>query len=255
MDNMMEALILAGGLNKGKLAECSSERWEAMIDLAGRPMATYVVKGMLDSGRISRVVISGPPDLQVALADFGDRVLIAPPGANLIDSLMNALELTKGEKVLIGSADIPLIDGEAIRDFIERCERDEADVHYALVFKEDYDKCYPGGKRTYINLKDGVLTGANVFMASRKTLLARKQVITDMYDRRKNPLAMATALHIGPLMITKFLMGKLSVAEVQNIARRSFGLEGRGVRTPYASVAMDVDKPSDLDLAKQNVKW
>lgn len=255
MSDMIEAVLLAGGLNKGRLSECTTEKWEAMIDINGHPMAAYVIKALLDSGRISKVVISGPGELEGALAAFGGRVELVKPGENLLDSLMNALDKTTGEKVLIGTADIPLINGEAIRDMVERCEADVAEVYYALVMKDDYEKSYPGGKRTYVNLKDGVLTGANIFMASKEALLARKKVIKDMYDRRKNPLAMAAALGIGPIMILKFLLGLVSVADIEKVARRSFGLEGRGIKTPYASIAMDVDKPSDLELAKENAVW
>lgn len=255
MAGLVEAVLLAGGRTKGKLSEYTPEAWEAMIDINGRPMAAYVVKGMLDSGRVSRVVISGPGELKAAMEEFGDRVELVKPGKDLLESLMNAVEMTKGAKVLIASADIPLIDGEAVRDLVERCEADEAEVHYALVFKEDYDKTYPSGERTYLNLRDGVLTGANMFMASKDVLLSRKQVISEMYARRKNPLSMAAALGIGPVMIIKFLAGMVSVADIVAVARKSFKLEGRGVRTPYASIAMDVDKPSDLDLARKFARW
>jgi len=156
MADMIEGVLLAGGLNKGRLSECTAEKWEAMIDINGHPMAAYVVKAFLESGRVSRVVVSGPGELETALAEFGDRVRLVRPGENLLDSLMNALDGTSGRKVLIGSADIPLINGEAIKDVIERCDADEAEVHYALVMKDDYERSYPGGKRTYINLKDGV---------------------------------------------------------------------------------------------------
>lgn len=252
---MVEAVLLAGGRNKGKLAVVTPEAWEAMIDINGRPMAAYVVKGMLDSSRVSRVVISGPEELRASLADFGDKVELVKPGKNLLESLMNAIEGTNGRKVLIASADIPLIDGEAVRDLVERCEADDAEIHYALVFKEDYDKTYPSGKRTYLRLSDGVLTGANMFMASKDVLLARKKVISEMYARRKNPLSMAAALGIGPVMIVKFIAGAISIDDIVKVARKSFKLEGRGVRTPYASIAMDVDKPSDLELARRFAKW
>lgn len=255
MADMIEGVLLAGGLNKGRLSECTAEKWEAMIDINGHPMAAYVVKAFLESGRVSRVVVSGPGELETALAEFGDRVRLVRPGENLLDSLMNALDGTSGRKVLIGSADIPLINGEAIKDVIERCDADEAEVHYALVMKDDYERSYPGGKRTYINLKDGVLTGANIFMASREALLSKKEIIRQMYDRRKNPLAMAIALGIGSVMILKFLLGLVSVADIEKVARKSFKLEGRGIKTPYASIAMDVDKPSDLELARKNAVW
>jgi len=126
MADMIEGVLLAGGLNKGRLSECTAEKWEAMIDINGHPMAAYVVKAFLESGRVSRVVVSGPGELETALAEFGDRVRLVRPGENLLDSLMNALDGTSGRKVLIGSADIPLINGEAIKDVIERCDADEA---------------------------------------------------------------------------------------------------------------------------------
>lgn len=255
MAEMMEAVLLAGGVNKGKLAECSDARWEALIDINGRPMAAYVVKGLLDSGMISRVVVSGPEELKEALSCFGEKVVLVKPGENLLNSLLNALSEVKGRMAVIGTADIPLITGEAIREMAEVCAKQEAEVYYALVYKEDYDREYPGGARTYVRLKDGVLTGANVFLASKDAILARKEIISEMYAKRKNPIAMAISLGLGPIMLFKLVTGKVSINELETIARKSFKLEGRGVRIRNASVAMDVDKPSDLDLARKNAKW
>ncbi len=255
MAEMMEAVLLAGGVNKGKLAECSSERWEALIDINGRPMAAYVVKGMLDSGIISRVIISGPEELKGALSEFGDKVVLVKPGENLLNSLLNALSEVKGDRAIIGTADIPLLTGEAVREMAEVCDRQKAEVYYALVYKDDYDRAYPGGERTYVRLRDGILTGANIFLASKEAILARKDIISDMYAKRKNPVAMAISLGLGPIMLFKLVTGKVSVKEIEAIARRSFKLEGRGVRIRNASVAMDVDKPSDLELAKKNARW
>ncbi len=255
MAGMMEAVLLAGGVNKGKLAERSSERWEALIDIKGRPMAAYVVKAMLDSGIISRVVVSGPDELKAALSEFGDKVTLVKPGEHLLDSLLNALSEVRESMAVIGTADIPLLTGDAIKEMAEACGRDKAEVYYALVYKEDYDRQYPGGERTYVKLKDGVLTGANLFLASKDAIMARKDIISDMYAKRKNPLAMAISLGLGPIMLLKLVTGRVSVKEIEAIARKSFKLEGRGVRIRNASVAMDVDKPSDLDLAIKNVKW
>lgn len=255
MANMIEAVLLAGGANKGRLAECSDAAWEALIDINGRPMASYVVKGILESDRVSRVIISGPEELAGHLAEFGERVLVVKPGVNLLGSLMNALEAAESDMVLIGTADIPLVNGEAIRDMVEICEGGGAEVYYALVYKEDYDRQYPGGERTYLNLKDGVLTGANIFMASKGAIMRNKGLISELYAKRKNPLAMASALGLGPVTLFKFLTGRLAIAEIESIARRSFKLEGRGIRTRYASIAMDVDKPTDLELARKYAKW
>lgn len=255
MAGMIEAVLLAGGATKGKLAECTDARWEALIDINGKPMAAYVVKGLLESGVISRVVISGPEELSAALSDFGDKVQIVKPGENLLDSLLNALAEVRGERAIIGTADIPLIDGEAITEMVEVCGREDAEVYYALVFKEDYDRQFPGGERTYIKLKDGVLTGANLFLASKDAILQRKEIITKMYAKRKNPLAMAVALGLGPLMLLRLMSGGVAVKEIEAMAKKSFKLEGRGVRIRHASVAMDVDKPKDLELARLNAKW
>ncbi|MCK7488753.1 MAG: NTP transferase domain-containing protein [Bacillus subtilis] len=99
-----------------------------MIDINGKPMASYVVKGILDSGRVSRVIVSGPEELAGPLAQFGESVKLVKPGANLLDSLLNALEATETDRVVIGTADIPLVDGAAIRDMIELCDKQEAEV-------------------------------------------------------------------------------------------------------------------------------
>ena len=93
------------------------------------------------------------------------------------------------------------------------------------------------------------------FIASKAALMGKKELISEMYAKRKNPLAMAVALGLGPVTLLRLMTGKVAISEIEAIARKSFKLEGRGIRTRYASIAMDVDKPSDLELARNNARW
>jgi hypothetical protein len=66
---------------------------------------------------------------------------------------------------------------------------------------------------------------------------------------RKNPLALGSLL--GLPIILKYLFGRLSIADVEKRAWDKLALVGRGVIVPYAEIGVDVDKPSDLELALQ----
>ena len=73
-----------------------------------------------------------------------------------------------------------------------------------------------------------------------------------MVERSKNPLAMAKLFGFG--LVWKYIIRRLSIDAVEKRFYKTLGIKGKAIISPYAEVGVDVDKPSDLELAQKYLK-
>jgi CTP:molybdopterin cytidylyltransferase MocA len=248
----VDALIMAGADNGGRLGEVSDSPYEATIDINGRTMLGWVLKGVLTSAYIDRIIIVGPVEALAPIVrseGATDRVTLVERRGGMFDNLLAGLEQLDSSKLALAmSSDIPFITGEALDGFVDACAKKPAQVYYSLVPKSVNESRFPGVKRTYFKLADGVVTGGNVFMVEPKCITDNAELIHKLLDMRKKPLALVSMLGLG--FILKFVTGRLKIVDVEDKARRWLGIEGRGIIVNYPEIGVDVDKPSDYELAK-----
>jgi len=253
------ALVLAGAPNRGPLASVSDAPYEALIEIEGRPMVAYVLDALRQAPSVGRIGIVGPvAELEAAL-DLQGEQLIAPVG-NLLDNLEHGARVLRGDaggadRLLVVTSDIPMVTAEAIEDFLERCRaRDRAaggpgklDAFYPMVSREASEARFPNQRRTYVSLREGVYTGGNCVLLSPAVLLKQRAMFEQAVALRKDPVGMARLLGLG--FIVKFLMRRLSAADIERVVRQKLGIHGAIIEVPYAEIGFDVDKPEDLELA------
>ncbi len=56
---------------------------------------------------------------------------------------------------------------------------------------------------------------------------------------------------MGPLTILRLLFRRLALSDVERLATRLVGAPVRIVNSPYAEVAMDVDKPEQVAILRE----
>ncbi|MEW6447797.1 MAG: nucleotidyltransferase family protein [Bacillota bacterium] len=244
---MIPALVLAGSPNTGTLRDVSPVPFEALIDIHGRPLTAYVIEALLETPVISRVVVVGPQELKKAVES--ERLVILPPRGGLLENLAAGLEaLYSTSRVLVVTGDLALLTPPAVEAFLRLCESGEADVYYPVVPRDAVEKAYPAIKRTYVRLRDGVFTGGNVGLVDPAMLLKSLDRARDFVRLRKKPLRLA--LIVGPGVLCRFLLGRLSLGEAEKKVSRILGLRGRAVIAFIPEIGMDVDKPDDLRVAE-----
>lgn len=248
----IDAVILAGSTNEGRLRDCSGETFEAMVEIAERPMVTYVFDVLKKSRSINKIVVAGPNDQMSRLFGDIDQVFLAPGGKTPIDSLMNALEVLNPQgNVLVATCDIPLLTIDSVADFLKRCSKKQADVYYPIIPKDVNDRLYPGVKRTYIRFKEGTFTGGNLFLINPKIAKKSAQKARAFVENRKSPLALARL--VGWKFLVRFLFRAVTLREAEVTVSRIFGIKGAVVISPFPEVGIDVDKPSDLALVRKKI--
>ncbi|NLU50715.1 MAG: NTP transferase domain-containing protein [Syntrophomonadaceae bacterium] len=248
-----DAVILAGGVNSGQLKQYAPYDNEALIIIGSYPMIYYVYKAVRSSGKIRNIVISGPRQSLEEIFKKEQRLYFAAPGEDAIDSFANAREVLQQvgstEKILVLPTDIPLITTAAIDDFLERCEGSEADFCYSIVGREVNEARFPGVRRTYVRIREGVFTGGNLFIVKAGVVDNCLEMAKKLVAKRKSPLALARLFGIG--LAWKYLVRRLAIPDIEARFYEVLGIRGRAVISPYAEVGVDVDKPSDLKLAEK----
>ncbi|MGB9660439.1 MAG: nucleotidyltransferase family protein [Moorellaceae bacterium] len=243
---LVDGIVLAGG-SQGK-GEKLGGPIEALLPIVDRPMVTWVLRALKGSGCLGRLVLVGPEELR-ELAEAEELPLV-PSGATTVESALNgARALSDAEWLLLATADIPLLTPEAVRDFLKRCEKVEADLYYPIVTRESSEAAYPGVKRTYVRLKEGTFTGGNMALIRAEVLPLCAAKGQKLVALRKSPLGLGRL--IGMVFIMKFLLHQLSLAEAEKRFSELLGVRGAAIITPYAEIGVDVDKPSDLELARK----
>lgn len=248
-----DAVILAGGENSSDLRKIAPYDKEALIIIGNYPMIYYVYSALRATPAINKIIISGPVEALRNILPRDDKLFYAEGGENAIDSFAQAAYSMEyqglSEKVLVIPTDVPFITPEAINDFLHCCEATSADFYYPLTRKEVNDLKYPGVVRTYVRLKEGTFTGGNLFLIRSKVIPACLAMGVKLFNRRKNPLAMARLFGLG--LVWKYILGQLSIQMAEQRFFEVVGIRGKGIISAYAEVGVDVDKPCDLALAQE----
>ncbi|HIE13479.1 MAG TPA: hypothetical protein EYP63_08665 [Desulfotomaculum sp.] len=244
---MVPALVLAGAPNSGPLKELSPAPYEALIDVHGRPLAAYVIEAVLATPVISRVLVVGPPELEKSFES--ERLIVLPPREELLENLAAGLEALSGSsRVLVVTGDLALLTPSAVEEFLQLCNRGEADVYYPVVPRDAVEKAYPMIERTYVRLREGTFTGGNIGLVDPAVLIRSLDRARDLVRLRKKPLRLA--LVIGPWVLCRFLLGRLTLREAEKKVSRILGLRGKVVIVHIPEIGVDVDKVGDLEAAK-----
>jgi molybdopterin-guanine dinucleotide biosynthesis protein A len=245
----MDAVILAGAPNAGNLQQLSAAQYEAEIEIDGRPMLDYIVIALKKVTTIGRIVVAGPEQV----LSEQSRALIykrVEAGQSMIDSLVNGLNILGGESaLLVVTSDIPLLSKEAVEDFLTNCKKRSGDVFYSFISKENCETKYPGVNRTYVKLREGIFTGGNIALISQKVIHDNIDMLKKAVNMRKKPMQLGSLL--GWKCLWHLILGKITIPEIEQRIDKTFNFKAVGVVSKYPEIGFDVDKPSDLILARK----
>lgn len=240
----MKALILAGAQKDSPLSELNSNK--ALIKIHDKEMVKYIIDALKGLDFLDTIAIVGPKQDFAPIENQVD--IIVDGAASMTDNILKGAEIfSDQDMILISTSDIPMITSEAIKDFVEKSRTIDAEFYYPIVRKEENEKKYPGVKRTYVKIKDGTFTGGNMVLVKAGTVKRCIKQAEAFMAYRKKPWKLAQILGIN--FVLKFLMGTLTIKQLENRVSDLFGIKARAVISPYPEIGTDVDKDSDLALA------
>lgn len=247
----VSALVLAGsrGLSD-PLVQAAGVETKAHIQINGRSMLGRVFDALGASGVDGEIALSGTdPDHERARAESWPRTLRAPAAGSPAQSVLAAFETTLQPPVLITTCDHPLLTPDMIDLFVAQSLRSGADFTAGLAERGTIEAAYPDVARTYLKIGGRELSGCNLFFVGSLEGLEAVRFWQGAERDRKRPWRIAW--RFGPLAALRILAGGVSMEAVFELASRRVGARVAPVILPFAEAAIDVDKPSDLELVTQ----
>lgn len=247
----MDAIITAGGtLNPDDpLFQRTGVEKKALIPLLGRPMVSWVLDALRDSGLVNNIVIVGlePGDLNAK----DDQLHFVGRVGGLLDNIFAAFYRLQeinpaAKKLLLVSSDIPLITPEIIRNFVKACGSSETDIFYAVVSEKTMEASFPNSRRTFVPFKGGRYAGGDILLVDVAAAAGNIDLVRSLTDSRKNFLKQARLIGFG--FILKFLLRMMTVQEAGKQAAQRGNLNGQVIDTEFAELAMDVDKLHQYEM-------
>lgn len=259
MDSSRTVIAIVGAGQSAREAELlaayTQGRAKALLPVAGRPMIAHVVAALAGARHVRHiVVIALDPALGVPWPAPVDYL---PDAGSLLDNaeagFEYACERFPGlDAALWCSADIPLITPAVVDGFIEECFRSDADMYYPVVERAVMEGRFPGSRRSYVHLQDGDFCGGDMLLLRPTLTVRQRETLRSLVGSRKNALQQARAVGLDVLL--KLLLHRLSLAEAERRVGRALGVRGRVVPCPWAEIAMDVDKPFQLELVRRELE-
>lgn len=255
----MDVILIAGGipLPEDPLYPYTNGDSKALVDIAGKPMVQWVLDALSETKQVDNVIVIGlsqKSDINckkpMHFVSNQGRML-----ANVVAGVNKSVELNpNSEFVLVVSSDIPGIQADMVDWLIETCMRYKEDIYYGVIPRQVMETRYPGSKRTYTKLKDIDLCGADMHIAhiSMATDPEHLAMWEELIGNRKSPLKQAATIGFGTLL--KVAMRSITLDELVSTVTKRIGISGRPIIWEHAEPGMDVDKPHQLELLRDDMK-
>jgi len=250
----MDAIILAGGIptSEDPLFVLSNGQSKALIDIAGKPMAQWVVDAVDGANSVDHIIIVGlPADVNLLSSKSIDFL---PESGGLLANLTAGVKHLQSidpsiQQVLLLTCDIPTITPEMVDWCVQDTDPD-SDLEYTVIEKETMDARFPTAARSYIRLQDVEVCGGDM-----NVIHVRLVEDTTFWERmvaaRKSPLRQAALLGFDLLFLV--LIRRITIDDAVKRVSSRLGLKGRAVISPYAEIGMDVDKPHQLEIVTSDL--
>ncbi len=247
---MFDAVVLAGGGKPEPLTDMEGVSNKAFIPIHGKALLAYIIEALRGAPSVGRLVVVGPEQGLKNLRLEGYSFDPVPETGGMLDNLAAGFALTDREKpCLVVTGDIPLLNAEVTENFLALCAPHDHDLYYPVISRETCLARFPETERTYVRLKEGHLTGGNMGLLKPAWFLENRARLELFISYRKKPLKLLRILPVSFLF--KYLLKTLSVSDLENHLSRLLALQARAVFCDCVEIAVDVDKPGDLEVVKR----
>lgn len=257
----IDAVVLAGGINRIELYSGYTPGYKAVLPFAGRPSIVYPLEALRAVEGVRRICIVGPEEKIRPCLPAGWDCDFVPEGRTVAGSLVNGLvRFEDSAAVLIVTADLPLVTSEAVEAFLAGCGRIDPGypefAYLSVVPEEEFTGPYEGFSKGFARFRGSAVSHGNLALVTPS--LVRHVRVTEgldsLYRARKN--GVRTSLALGWRIALGYLIGAhllrwLTLEQMADIVSRRFGVGFIPVPVPYPAIALDVDEPADYRLIRK----
>lgn len=259
-DTRYTALVLAASRgNQDPLAVAGGVSHKCFIDIAGQPMLRRVVRSVLDSGRVGKVIVSieaGSIDEARALLEplgNGERIVYTASRESIGTSVAAVCEaFPDALPMIITTGDNALHTGEMVRYFCNELDHVREDAALALTPAANVLEKYPEGNRAFHRFRDGGYSSCNLYALLTPAAMDAPRIFNSGGQFGKKPKRL-----IGAFGLFAFLLYKSRLARLRTFLRflsRAIGVRTAPVVLPFAEGPIDVDRMVDWKLAEKIIR-
>ena len=240
-------ILLAGG-EKGPLFEKTGFLEKALIPIHGIPMLSRVIEVFYQAEYADEIVVVGSSNLDQLEAMSRVRKRITR-GFNVIQNLVHAITYVKHRLYGSGSdhngyvisfCDAVFLTPEIVDDTLQTVEEIDGDIVLHYVEKSSFEAAGFPTERTYIPVGNKLYTGSTIYYVRRfRKIFSIIPQLIELRKYRKDPRALMRYIDCE---------GK-DLAEIEQAMSRKLNAKVRIQISQHARMGVDVDKPSDLELA------
>jgi len=250
------AIITAGGTPEpdDPLYAFTQGKPKALLDVAGKPMVQWVLDALDEAPSIEAHILIGLEDGSPVTATKPITYLPNQPGMleNILAGVNKVLELSPHPQyVLVSSSDIPAIKSAMVEWVVKTALETDDDLFYNVITRQTMETRFPQSRRTYIHLKDMAVCGGDLNMVHTRAVSSDLDFWRRVIATRKNPIKQAGLVGFDVLLL--LLIRQITLQQALNRVVKRIKLKGRALVCPYAEIGMDVDKPWQLDLMRQDL--
>jgi len=250
----VKAVVLAGGL----------AHWlnspKALLRFDGTPLVLRIVNSLLELPQVTKVAVVGSPEVLEVLPPSPKCVKVQAASELWTNTQLGISAVTpeSDDYLLLCAADMPFATASSLEAFLDAAFETGADIVYLAVPLRSFQKLgLSEVRRTSARLREGVLTGGNLFLVRAKVL----PNITAFAERaiRSRKSLWQLGQIAGWKLLSKWLLSLLpvvggaflvSVGELEKRAEELLGCRCKAVIAELPELAFDVDKPEDWQAAE-----
>lgn len=238
----LDAAILAGERVDGEFARRIGTTVKALARVRGVTLLEQAIEAVRSAGA-RRVAVVGGSEVRAVCAHLVDRVVDETfDGA---ENVHRALHAWAGAPVLVSSSDLPFAQGRDVLEFLTRVDRSA--IGCPLASAAEYERQFPGSATHATELWGERVVNGSMFYLPADAGQRIDAVAQKFFRVRKNAVRMAMLL--GPGLLLRYAMKRLTIADLERRAEGMLGLRAQAVRNASPALCYDIDSLGDYAYA------
>lgn len=229
------AVITAGGRVDGEFARLIGTQVKALAPFGGGTLLSRTIEAVRASG-IERIAVIGGREVHASCAHRVEVVIDESSEGS--ENLVRALHAwDEPAPLLYLTSDMPFVSAPALKDFTDRAPA--GSLALPLTEWRAFEKRFPGAPPFGITLAREKVVNGGTFAIPHAAISRIERFAVAFFEARKSVWRMAQLT--GPVLLAKFALRRLGVAQLEAHAQRLLGVPATAVRNAPPELAYDVD--------------
>jgi CTP:molybdopterin cytidylyltransferase MocA len=260
-------MVLAGGVNRIPLYDGYVPGYKALLPIAGKPAIQYTLEALWSTPAVESICVIGPrAELEPVVCEVPAHgpVRFEEGGDSLLGSVLHGLHCCREmPRVLVATADLPLLTAAAISDFLDAAAAVrtswEHNLYLAVVPKRCYTGPYAHFTKPFNPFRDIAVCHGNLALIDPNVVENNVAMhhLDELYRSRKSPVF--SMISLGAFVGLAYALGvqllhALTLEEFSDLISRHFHMGILPVPIMHPEVSIDVDDADDYRFVTERFR-